>query len=89
VALISFGDAWHNNRHAYPVGAWHGMKWYEIDFNRCTIWILKQFGLVSHIHRAELPSGNPKLRERNATACDGLNRCARQSSKSEIRLEEG
>ncbi|MGC2001359.1 MAG: fatty acid desaturase [Candidatus Acidiferrales bacterium] len=57
VALISFGDGWHNNHHAYPVSARHGLKWYEIDCNWYTIWILKQFGLVSHIHRAELPAG--------------------------------
>jgi fatty-acid desaturase len=54
---VSFGDGWHNNHHAYPVSARHGLKWYEIDLNWYTIWILKQFGLVSHIHRAALPAG--------------------------------
>jgi fatty-acid desaturase len=54
VALISFGDGWHNNHHAYPVSARHGFKWYEIDFNWYAIWIFKQLGLVSHIRRAEL-----------------------------------
>ncbi|MGA8677502.1 MAG: fatty acid desaturase [Candidatus Acidiferrales bacterium] len=57
VALLSFGDGWHNNHHAYPVSARHGLKWYEIDFNWYTIWILKQVGLVSHIHRADPPAG--------------------------------
>ncbi|HEY4765566.1 MAG TPA: acyl-CoA desaturase, partial [Candidatus Sulfotelmatobacter sp.] len=61
-------DGWHNNHHAYPVSARHGLRWYEIDFNWYAIWILKQFGLVSHIHRAEWSGAKLTLRERNATA---------------------
>src|ERR1700734_2287112 len=53
VAILSWGEGWHNNHHAHPVSARHGLRWYEIDFNWYGIWILKQFGLVSHIHRAE------------------------------------
>jgi hypothetical protein len=30
VALLSFGDGWHNNHHAHRVSARHGLKWYEI-----------------------------------------------------------
>jgi fatty-acid desaturase len=56
VALLSFGDGWHNNHHANPVSARHGLKWYEIDVNWYTIWIFKQLGLASHIHQAQLPA---------------------------------
>jgi fatty-acid desaturase len=56
VALLSFGDGWHNNHHANPVLARHGLKWYEIDFNWYTIWILAQLGLASDIHGPKLPS---------------------------------
>src|SRR5271166_6429426 len=56
VALLSFGDGWHNNHHANPVSARHGLRWYEIDFNWYTIWIFKQLGLASHIHQAQLPT---------------------------------
>jgi len=56
VALITFGEGWHNNHHAYPVSARHDLQWYEIDFNWYSIWILKQCGVVSHIHRASLPA---------------------------------
>ena len=31
VALLSFGEGWHNNHHAYPVSARHGLAWYELD----------------------------------------------------------
>jgi sn-1 stearoyl-lipid 9-desaturase len=51
VALLSFGDGWHNNHHAYPVSARHGLKWYLIDFSRYAIWILTQ------LHRGEWSAG--------------------------------
>jgi fatty-acid desaturase len=57
VALLTFGDGWHNNHHANPVSARHGLKWYEVDFNWYTIWILQRFGLASNISRVKLPAG--------------------------------
>ena len=33
VALLTWGEGWHNNHHAHPVSARHGLKWYEIDLN--------------------------------------------------------
>jgi stearoyl-CoA desaturase (delta-9 desaturase) len=51
VALLTFGEGWHNNHHAYPVSARHGLMWYEIDFNWYGIWILTQLGLASHVSR--------------------------------------
>ena len=33
VAILSWGEGWHNNHHAHPVSARHGLRWYEIDFN--------------------------------------------------------
>jgi stearoyl-CoA desaturase (delta-9 desaturase) len=54
VALLSFGDGWHNNHHADPVSARHGLRWYEVDFNWYTIWIFKQLGLASRIRGPRL-----------------------------------
>ena len=56
VALLSFGDGWHNNHHAYPVSARHGLRWYEIDVNWYTICVFKLLGLASRIHAAQLPA---------------------------------
>jgi stearoyl-CoA desaturase (delta-9 desaturase) len=33
VALLTFGEGWHNNHHAHPTAARHGLAWYEIDLN--------------------------------------------------------
>jgi sn-1 stearoyl-lipid 9-desaturase len=55
VALLTFGEGWHNNHHAHPVSARHGLKWYEIDLNWYGIWILTKLGLASNVYRAGLP----------------------------------
>jgi stearoyl-CoA desaturase (delta-9 desaturase) len=54
VALLTFGEGWHNNHHAYPTSARHGLKWYEVDVNWYGIRALKLLGLAKQIHRASL-----------------------------------
>jgi stearoyl-CoA desaturase (delta-9 desaturase) len=56
VALVSFGEGWHNNHHAHPQSARHGLTWYEVDLNWYLIRALKAIGLVWDVKL-------PKLRE--------------------------
>ncbi len=46
VALLTFGEGWHNNHHAHPTSARHGLRWYEIDPTWMQIWFLQFLGLV-------------------------------------------
>jgi stearoyl-CoA desaturase (delta-9 desaturase) len=46
VALITYGEGWHNNHHAYPRMANHGHKWWEIDMTYNAIQILQRLGLA-------------------------------------------
>ena len=58
VALLTFGEGWHNNHHAHPTSARHGLKWYEIDFNWWGICILQLLGLARAIKRVRFnPAG--------------------------------
>ena len=54
VALLTFGEGWHNNHHAYPASARHGLKWYEVDVNWYGIRALKLLGLAKQIQHASL-----------------------------------
>jgi stearoyl-CoA desaturase (delta-9 desaturase) len=66
VALLTFGEGWHNNHHAHPRAAKHGLTWYEIDFNWYGIRALQLLGLAKRIQfiskeqiaAAEQPEGN-------------------------------
>jgi fatty-acid desaturase len=49
VALLTFGEGWHNNHHAFPRAARHGLKWYEVDINWYGIALLKFLGLAKSI----------------------------------------
>jgi fatty-acid desaturase len=51
VALVTFGEGWHNNHHAHPTSARHGLRWYEVDFNWWGIRFLQFIGLARAIKR--------------------------------------
>jgi stearoyl-CoA desaturase (delta-9 desaturase) len=51
VALLTFGEGWHNNHHAHPTSARHGLRWYEIDINWWGIRALQLMGLARSIKR--------------------------------------
>lgn len=46
VALVTYGEGWHNNHHAYPRMANHGHKWWEIDLTYRAILLMKRLGLA-------------------------------------------
>ena len=54
IALITFGEGWHNNHHAHPSSARHGLAWYELDHSWILINILKRLGVVKSMHAATL-----------------------------------
>jgi len=56
VALISFGEGWHNNHHAHPTSARHGLAWYEFDPSWLLIKVLKAFGVAKAIKVASVNS---------------------------------
>ena len=57
VALLTFGEGWHNNHHAHPVSARHGLAWYEVDMNYAAIKALEAIGLAWDVKVARLPHG--------------------------------
>ena len=60
VAILTGGEGWHNNHHAHPVSARHGLAWYEFDLNYCGIWLLGKLGLAEKIQIAKFDPADPK-----------------------------
>lgn len=48
-ALLTYGEGWHNNHHAYPNVAKAGWKWWELDMTWWAILLLQKFGLAQRI----------------------------------------
>jgi sn-1 stearoyl-lipid 9-desaturase len=63
VALLAWGEGWHNNHHAFPFSARHGLRWFELDATWWTIRLLVWLRLARDV---KLPSG-PSLLRRTQT----------------------
>jgi fatty-acid desaturase len=63
VALITFGEGWHNNHHAHPTSARHGLAWYEFDPSWLTLKMLRYFGIARAVRVAKV---NSAMLEREA-----------------------
>lgn len=61
LALVSFGESWHNNHHAFPTSAVHGLDRGQIDISGALIKLLERVGLVRDVRR---PSEAARARKR-------------------------
>ena len=54
VALVTFGEGWHNNHHAHPVSSRHGLAWYEFDSTWLLLKALRAVGMVWNVQAARI-----------------------------------
>lgn len=48
-AIVTYGEGWHNNHHAYPHVAKAGWRWWEVDVTWWAIQILRSLGLATKV----------------------------------------
>jgi stearoyl-CoA desaturase (delta-9 desaturase) len=51
LAVLSLGESWHHNHHAFPRSAFHGLRWYEIDPSGLIILGMQRVGLAWNVVR--------------------------------------
>jgi fatty-acid desaturase len=56
VALLTYGEGWHNNHHAYQTSVRHGLRWWEVDMTYWAIRLMSFCGLTYALKY-------PKIRE--------------------------
>ncbi len=49
IAIVSLGEGWHNNHHAFPTSARHGLKWWQFDASWCLIDLMRRLGLAWNV----------------------------------------
>ena len=66
VGLLAMGEGWHNNHHAFPRSAFHGLSWRQVDLSGYFISLLKALRLARNIYSvpkgvvlARLAAANP------------------------------
>jgi sn-1 stearoyl-lipid 9-desaturase len=60
VALLTWGEGWHNNHHAHPTSARHGLTWYEFDINWLQLKVLEKIGLIWEMKEFDLKAYEAK-----------------------------
>jgi stearoyl-CoA desaturase (delta-9 desaturase) len=53
VAVLTYGEGWHNNHHAFQYSARHGLKWWEIDATWMMVRVLQALGLATKVKLPE------------------------------------
>jgi stearoyl-CoA desaturase (Delta-9 desaturase) len=51
LAVLSLGESWHHNHHAFPRSAYHGLRWWEIDLSGLIISGMERVGLAWNVVR--------------------------------------
>ncbi|MCW2927247.1 MAG: acyl-CoA desaturase, partial [Thermoleophilia bacterium] len=49
LSIVSMGESWHNNHHAFPSSAVHGLRWYQVDISAMVIRVMERLRLVSNV----------------------------------------
>ena len=52
VAILTYGEGWHNNHHAFQTSARHGLRWWEFDM---TYLLLRAMSMVGLVYNLKLP----------------------------------
>ncbi|WP_439625054.1 acyl-CoA desaturase [Gemmata sp.] len=55
VGVVALGEGWHNNHHAFPTSARHGLEWWQLDLSWIVIRGMQAVGLA---WKVKLPSAN-------------------------------
>jgi stearoyl-CoA desaturase (delta-9 desaturase) len=51
LALLTFGEGWHNNHHYYPASARQGFRWWQVDITYYLLVVLSWAGLIWDLKR--------------------------------------
>lgn len=71
VAILGLGEGWHNNHHAFPTSARHGLRWWELDFSYMLIRAMKLVGLAHDVRVPDAERVRAKRRVRGSSTIDG------------------
>ena len=63
IGILAWGEGWHNNHHAIPRSARHGLAWYEFDFNWIQILILEKLKIAKDIYAYDIKDTKNNLKQ--------------------------
>lgn len=62
--VLGLGEGWHNNHHAFPNSARHGLRWWQIDVS---YWVIRAMALLGLAWNLKLPSKQAQEKMRDGS----------------------
>jgi stearoyl-CoA desaturase (Delta-9 desaturase) len=66
LAIPTFGESWHNNHHAFPSSAVHGLEWWQVDITGSMIKLCAKLGLASAVKVPKKKERETEFNEKSA-----------------------
>ncbi len=60
VALLTYGEGWHNNHHAFQTSARHGLAWWEIDPTYIAVKVMEKLGIAYNVKLPRIQKSDVK-----------------------------
>jgi stearoyl-CoA desaturase (delta-9 desaturase) len=57
--VLALGEGWHNNHHAFPTSARHGLRWWHIDVS---YWLIRSLAVAGLAWKVKLPAREAQVR---------------------------
>ena len=83
VAIVTYGEGWHNNHHAFQTSARHGMRWWEIDMTYWTIRAMECVGLATKVKMPKITHAAPIVTPQQAA------KAAKKAQRKAARQADG
>lgn len=83
IGVLGLGEGWHNNHHAFPRNAFHGMRWWQFDLSGIVIRSLEILGLAREVQRVS-PETVEAHRVRTMSGREVLQQMRRQVLESAV-----
>jgi stearoyl-CoA desaturase (Delta-9 desaturase) len=61
--VLALGEGWHNNHHAFPTSARHGLRWWQIDVS---YWLIRALAVAGLAWKVKLPAREAQVRFQRA-----------------------
>ena len=68
MGVVALGEGWHNNHHAFPTSARHGLQWWQLDVSYMIIWTMSKLRLIEAVR---IPTKDRIIAKQTASSSDG------------------
>jgi stearoyl-CoA desaturase (delta-9 desaturase) len=73
IGTVALGEGWHNNHHAFPTSARHGLRWWQFDSSWLLLLMMRSLRLVSNVKTPTAERMEQRRRSRDPSSLMSVN----------------